>query len=128
MSERTEAERIAVAAGGGMADAEIAAAFGLTLPELRAKYGRELRMGAHQKRLELIEALYDLALAGNVAAARTYTQTVAKKPGPAPLPKAAKVPRVRKPEPPGKKVIVNAEARVAQRGTAWEAVLAAPAT
>lgn len=110
------AQRVAVAAGGGMSHEEIAIGLGMTREQLETRFAKELSVGAHEKRIEIFEGLHKAALAGNVAAAKAYT-SLTPKVAPPPVPRAAK------PKPEGKKEQQAAYAKVAQQGTGWEELL-----
>ncbi len=65
-------DQCAIFAAGRMAEADIAAVFGITRPTLRKHFADELTTGAAQRNAAVLLALYATALAGNVAAARTW--------------------------------------------------------
>ena len=62
----------AILSAGRMAEAGIAAVFGITRPTLHKHFAAELTQGAAQRNAAVLLALYETAVAGNVAAARTW--------------------------------------------------------
>lgn len=98
---------------------EIAIALGISPPTLRKHFELELSTGALQRRMGVIQAMYDLAIKGNVAAQRAYMATT---PMPAAPPTADPDP-VKPAEPLGKKAQANVDAVTAQVGTDWESLL-----
>lgn len=104
---------VAVAAGAGMAFAEIALSLGIPRQTLNERYGTELSAGACRKRLEVLLAMHAAAKRGNVSAMKTYmalTPKVAPPPVPAPASQ-------------GKKQRAQAAAETAEVGTGWEGLL-----
>ena len=65
-------EQCAILAAGRMAEAEIAEVFGISRPTLRKHFADELTTGAAKRTAAVLLALYETAVAGNVAAARTW--------------------------------------------------------
>lgn len=65
-------KQVAVAAGAGMAHAEIATALGISRNTLERHFRAELSMGSLQKRMEIVQSLYAAAKKGNVAAQKAY--------------------------------------------------------
>ena len=65
-------EQCAILAAGRMSEENIAAALGVSRPTLRKHFAHELTTGAAQRNAAVLLALYATALAGNVAAARTW--------------------------------------------------------
>jgi hypothetical protein len=113
-------QRVAVAAGGGMAHEEIALALGIARNTLEKHFEHELTIGAYAKRLEVLEALRRAAKRGNVAAARLYMQVEPRSACPPQMPPAKEYGETEKV---GKKAQANAEALTAQNGTDWETLL-----
>ena len=110
-------EKVATAAGGGMAHEDIALALGISRDTLEKHYARELSVGAAEKRLEVMQALRAAAKKGRVAAIKAYLE---HEPFVAPPP----APEPSKPEQKGKKEQAQDAARTAQHGTDWEGDLA----
>ena len=109
--------KVATAAAGGMAHEEIAIALGICRNTLAKHFEKELSVGAHQKRMDVLEALSKAALKGNVSAARAF---LASTPMLAAPPAAA--------EPPvGKKEQANRDATTAAAGTEWDDLIGASA-
>lgn len=111
-------KRVAVAAGGGMEHEEIAIALGVSRAELERLFQRELSRGAYERRLEVIEAMYEAAKRGSVSAAKLYTQAAVRLSLP---PLAAPAPKL------GKKAQADADAKTATEGTEWHGLLDQPA-
>ena len=65
-------ETCSILAAGQMSEEDIAAAFGISRPTLRKHFADELTAGAAQRNAAVLLALYETAVAGNVAAARTW--------------------------------------------------------
>ena len=65
-------EQCAILAAGRMSEENIAAALGVSRPTLRKHFAHELTTGAAQRNAAVLLALYETAVAGNVAAARTW--------------------------------------------------------
>lgn len=112
--------KVAIAAGGGMAHEDIALAIGITPPTLRKHYAHELSVGAHERRLEVLEAAFKAAIAGKIAAQRLYLSATpgAAAPDPDPEPVA---------KPAGKKAEAHESAKTAHVGSDWEELLGRPA-
>lgn len=115
-------KRVAIAAGGGMLHEDIALAIGVTPPTLRKHYAEELSVGAHKRRMDVLEAAYEGAVAGKVAAQRLYLSV---------MPGAAAPDLDEEPagdaRPLGKKAEANEAAKTAHVGSDWEDLLARPA-
>ncbi len=114
---------VAVAAGGGMTQSEIALGLGISRETLCKHFEVELSTGAHAKRLEVMRALYANAKKGNVAAAKAYmllSPASSAPPLPDPMPAAVVAP---KEAPKGKKELANLAAVDAADGTGWEGLL-----
>ena len=106
-------KRVAVAAGAGMSHEEIALALGICRNTLQKYFEHELSIGAYQRRLDVLNAMYGAAVKGNVAAQKAFVAMV---------PTAAAPPQ--EPEKPlGKKEQANADARTAATGTDWADLL-----
>lgn len=117
----TAAQRstVAIAAGGGMTHFEIAMGLGISQPTLLKHFERELSVGAHAKRLEIVKALHAAAKRGSVAAAKAYMllePTSSAPPVPTP-------PKPVKEEPLGKKGQASLDAIDAAKDTGWEGIL-----
>lgn len=92
---------------------EIALAFGISTPTLKKHLAAELSIGAHKRRIEVLEALHGAAVnKGNAAAAKAYLAAIPQASAPDP-----------DPEPMGKKAQANEAAKTAQVGTGWEGIL-----
>jgi hypothetical protein len=109
-------ERVAVAAAGGMAHAEIALAIGVSRNTLEKHFRSELTEGAQQRRLDVLNAQYRAALEGNVAAQKAFLLGHAT---------GKKVPSPRKSSV-GKKTQAERAALTAEVGTEWEELLQKP--
>ena len=111
-------KRVSVAAGSGMAHEEIAIALGMTREELERDFAHELTRRAYERRLELVESLFELGKKGNVSAVKAYTALA---------PRVSAPPIEQKPatkvEPLGKKAQRNEAAKTAEVGTEWEDLL-----
>ncbi len=120
----TAAQRstVAIAAGGGMTHFEIAMGLGISQPTLLKHFERELSVGAHAKRLEIVKALHAAAKRGSVAAAKAYMLLDPASAAP-PLLAAPPAPKPSKEEPLGKKEEANIAAVTAEKGTGWEGLL-----
>lgn len=94
---------------------EIALAFGVSLPTLKKHLSTELSTGAHQRRMDVLDALHSAAVnKGNAAAAKAYLGAVPQAAAPDPDPEQ---------EPLGKKAQAHEAAKTAQAGTGWEGIL-----
>ncbi len=111
---------VEIAAGSGMTHDEIAIAFNLTTAELRAKYAKELSVGAHRRRIRVMISMFEEAKVGNVAAAKVYMANEVAMAAP-PLAEAVKA-AGRKPKK-GLKEERNEVAKTAEEGTEWEGLL-----
>lgn len=100
-----------------MSHDDIATALQIARGTLTKHFEQELSVGALQRRMEILSAMHATAKKGNVAAQKAYIAMTPASAVPPPLPE----PKV---EPKGKKEIAQDEAKVAQRGTTWEALLA----
>lgn len=120
--------KVAIAAGGGMLHEQIAIALEISTDTLRKYYEHELSVGASQRRVDVLEALYRVVIKkGSTSAAKVY---LANEPQmavpPAPQPEApAAAPEVAAPAPKklGKKEQAAADAVTAAEGTAWDDLL-----
>lgn len=114
----TKAQRrqVSIAAAGGMTQEQIAIAMDVSLPTLIKHCRYELTQGAYQKRLEIVQCMYQAAKKGNVSAQKSY---IALLPDPV-FPTSAEPD---KPEPVGKKERQQAEAAGAHVGSEWEDLL-----
>ena len=65
-------ETCSILAAGQMSEEAIASVFGITRPTLRKHFADELTTGAAKRNAAVLLALYETAVAGNVAAARTW--------------------------------------------------------
>lgn len=104
-----------------MTHEEIALGIGISKPTLEKHFEHELSVGAYQRRLEVLEAMFRKAISGNVAAQKAYA-AIEPKPAAPPLP--ADLPADAKPE--GKKAQAQADAVTAAAGTDWEGLLRPP--
>lgn len=100
----------------------IALALRISEPTLRKHYAEELSAGAHLRRAEVLEKLFNSARKGSTSAARAYLQHSAQF---APLGEgeAAKPGAAEKPAKLGKKEQAKVDAVGAEQGTDWEGVL-----
>ena len=64
--------RCSILSAGRMPEEAIASVFGITRPTLRKHFADELTTGAAKRNAAVLLALYETAVAGNVAAARTW--------------------------------------------------------
>lgn len=124
--------KVSIAAGGGMLHENIAIALEISVDTLQKYYARELSVGANQRRIDVLEARYRVAVKkGSSSAAKAYLadepQTAvppAPQPeAPAPAPSAAP-PAVKL----GKKDQANVDAVTAADGTTWSDLLPKPGT
>lgn len=112
-----------------MSEEAIALALGISRPTLRQHFMAELTVGAAQKRMDVLEALFGQVKKGNVAAIKTAlllsdAAGVGKQPeqqdgdgnAPAAAP-PARAPRL------GKKEAANLAAKSAADGTEWDGLL-----
>lgn len=113
---------VAIAAGAGMTQLEIALGLGITRETLAKHFEAELSTGAHAKRLEVMRALFAAAKKGNVAAAKAY-MLLDPASAPPPLPAQPLAPKPPKEEPLGKKQQANHDAVDAAKDTGWEGIL-----
>ena len=65
-------DQCSILAAGRMAEADIAAAFGITRPTLRKHFADELTTGAAERNAAVVVQLYRAAMDGNVAALRLW--------------------------------------------------------
>lgn len=125
----TTRRKVAIAAGGGMLHESIAISLEISTDTLRKYYEHELSVGASQRRMDVLEALYRIVVRkGSTSAAKVY---LANEPQlavpPAPQPEAP-APAVATPAPApapklGKKEQAAADAVTAADGTAWDDLL-----
>jgi len=117
-------QRVAAAAGGGMAHEEIALALGISRNTLEKHFEHELSIGAYAKRMEVVEALRRAAKKGNVAAARLYLQVEPQFAVPPQQPAQPSEPKEAvAAEKVGKKEQAELDAGGAHLGTGWEGLL-----
>lgn len=113
---------VSIAAGGGMSHEAIAIALGISRVTLVKYFNEELTLGACQRRLRVLEAVYKAACKGNVAAAKAYgTLSVGAV---SPEGDGVDTPEAQTGE--GKKERAQRESRTAQKGTEWESLLKPP--
>lgn len=111
---KAQRDRVAIAAGGGMAHEEIALGLGISRTTLLKHFRLELSVGAYEKRLEVLQAMFKSAKGGNVAAQKAYVGlTPALSAPPAEAEQAEKTPAK------GKKEQAKEDAVTAQVGTEW---------
>lgn len=118
---KAQREEVAIAAGGGMPDSDIACALGISLAELRKTYAAELSTGAFRSRMDLLRAMHSAGMKGNTAAAKSYLSLEPRSTAPPPDPPADGKPI--KPEKLGKKDQANVDAVGAEAGTPWAGLL-----
>jgi AcrR family transcriptional regulator len=72
--EPTPAQRgqVAAAAGAGVSHRFIAQALGISAPTLRRHFREELTRGAAVRRFKVVQALYEAAMRGKVAAMKAF--------------------------------------------------------
>ena len=90
-----------------MAHHEIAVALGISRNTLEKYFAQELSEGAHRRRAEVVNAIYEAAVKGSVTAAKAYLSM-----------KAPEVATRR-----GKKEQADLDARSAGEGTEWDGLL-----
>lgn len=100
-----------------MAHEEIAVALGICRNTLHKHFENELSVGAHKKRMDVLDALARAALKGNVSAAKAF---LASTPGLAAPPEVPEKPL-------GKKEQANEDAKTAAEGTGWDDLIGAGA-
>lgn len=116
-------ELVAIAAGAGTPQDEIAAGIGCSTPTLRKHFEQELEEGACRRRLDMLREMYRSGMKGNVTAQRAYLAT------PAPRTIAPPADGEEKPAavgPKGKKEQAQDAARTAAEGTSWDSILPKP--
>lgn len=118
--------RVAICAGAGMFHEDIAIAIGISRPTLTKHYQFELFHGALAKRADVLVALYENAMKGNVSAQKAYASLDPPKVS-APDPEAPGAGQY--PPPPadaklGKKEQAQIDAKTAHVGTDWDDLLA----
>lgn len=64
--------RVAVGAAAGMSHEELSIALNISRPTLEKYFEHELSVGAYQKRLDVLDAMYTTARKGNVAAQKAF--------------------------------------------------------
>lgn len=112
--------RVAIAAGSGrLTHEEIAIGLGIARETLEKHFEEELSIGAYERRLDVIEAMYDSAAKGNITSARAYLENAPRAAAP---PASADSPEP-KPAAVGKKQQANVDATTAAAGTDWEDLL-----
>lgn len=102
--------KVATAAAGGMAHEEIAVALGICRNTLAKHFENELSTGAHQKRMDVLDAMARAALKGNVSAAKAFLAATPMLAAPPAEPE----------KPVGKKEQANRDATTAAAGTEWD--------
>lgn len=108
--------QVAIAAGAGMAHADIAEALGIARNTLTKHFNAELSRGAHEKRLAVLSAMHKAAVGGNVSAQKAYM-------GLSLTACAGATTSDQKAPPRGKKAQAEEAAMTAAVGTAWEGLL-----
>jgi hypothetical protein len=127
--------KVAIAAGGGALHEQIAVSLEISTDTLRKYYEHELSVGASQRRVNVLEALYKAVISkGSTSAAKLYLANEPQfivPPLTAP-PAAATVPAAAATVAPapapklGKKDQAAADAVTAAEGTAWNDILPKP--
>ena len=117
----TARRRVAVLAGGGWSQDDIAAVLEIDRNTLAKHYMHELTVGAREKREEILEAMRKAAKKGSVPAARLYLQNIGQV-----LPATALADESIAPSPiaDGLKAARDRAATTAHTGTEWAEVLA----
>lgn len=121
--------RVSIGAAGGMTHEELAIALGIARETLEKHFERELSVVAHQRRLDVLDAMYSTAIGSkvtgvkpNVAAQKAFVAaSIALSPTP-----VSKTPKVDAPtteKQKGKKEQANDDAVTAQVGTEWADLL-----
>ena len=115
--------KVAIAAGGGMLHEQIAIALEISTDTLRKYYEHELSVGASQRRVDVLEALYRVVIKkGSTSAAKVYLANepqLAVPPAPQPETPAPTV----APTKLGKKEQADVDAKSAGKGTEWAELL-----
>lgn len=102
---------VSIAAGAGMAHEKIAIGLDISRPTLEKHFARELSIGAYERRIEVLTAMFLAARKGNVTAQKAYIAMDAPVLTAPPLKEAE--PKV------GKKEQAQADATTAAAGTEW---------
>jgi hypothetical protein len=112
-------KQVAIAAAGGMAHDDIALALGIARGTLLKHFDAELSVGAAEKRIQVLGAMFTAAIKGNVAAQKAFTSLTPTigTPKVEESDKPAKQPKL------GKKEQAAADAVGAQAGTDWAELL-----
>jgi AcrR family transcriptional regulator len=106
---------VSIAAGGGMAHADIAEALGISRPTLNKYFQVELLGAALRRRMDVLVAMHRAAMRGNVTAQKAFLALT-------PATSAQHLPDEPKPRL-GKKQQAQADSKSAQVGTEWEDLL-----
>lgn len=119
--------KVAAATAGGIPQESIALAIGCTPPTLRKHFATELTIGAAAQRVDVMDALFRKARAGNVAACKAIQamSPAAAPNGVKPDKAGAKSAAAAAPKPLrlGKKEQAAHDAGAAAQGSAWEGTL-----
>lgn len=117
-----ERRKVRILKAGGMSDEAVATALGISTPTLRKHFSHELDVGTAKTRAELLLALHQSAMAGNVAAQKKALELVTASAAGERLkdretvPAAAAVAPARVPKPGIKQVRQDAAEAVAEGG------------
>jgi hypothetical protein len=114
-----------------MTHEELALALGIARETLEKHFERELSVVAHQRRLDVLDAMYSTAIGSkvtgvkpNVAAQKAFVAaSIALSPAPLPHAPKADTTATEKPKGKGKKEQANDDAVTAQVGTEWADLL-----
>lgn len=118
-------QKVAVAAGAGMAHEQIAIGLGISRNTLEKHFEKELSVGAYGKRMEVLLSLHQAAKKGSSSAAKAYLAAepwLAAPPVPA-QPDVPQVPVAKPAQKLGKKEQAKIDASTAAHGTGWEGLL-----
>lgn len=134
-------QRVSISAGAGMKHGDIALALQIHVDTLRKYFEAELSVGAQQRRMEVLNGLFQAAKKGSSSAAKAYLALDPEMAVPPlgaddrPTPKAppagpaappadqAGTPEKKLASPLGKKEQANVDARTAHKGTEWDNLL-----
>lgn len=113
-----EREKVRVLKAGGMRDAAIAVAIGISVPTLTKYYSLELEEGGAKVQADVLMARYRAAMGGNVTAQNKLIEQIGLTP-----PRPVGRPRSDKAEPIGKKQAADDAAQTAHEDTSWESLV-----
>ena len=111
----TKRQLVAILAGGGWTQAQLAVLLDIDIDTLTKHYRHELTVVAAEKRAEVMQAIYRSAKKGSVPAAKLYTQAGA----PVPTENSLEIVTMQ----PGVKAQRNEQAKSAPQGSEWQPLL-----